>query len=78
MSVQEKDPLPFVTEFSQQNGFINLRIAEPGLSQITAELNPTQVENQQDLKTDYSEGKFLMQPIGYLESCFREKFGTPR
>ena len=31
-------------------------------------------------RSDYaaSETAFAIKPIGYLESCFREKFGTPR
>lgn len=31
-----------------------------------------------DESTQNSEQTFSIKPIGYLESCFREKFGTPR
>ena len=64
-------PLPFVTEFFCKSRFVNIFIAEPGRTQIHKELHPEAEE------AEPTEG-FVMKPIGHLQSCFREKFGTPR
>ena len=40
-----------------------------------------QISNKDSMlnqKEASEESQFSIKPIGYLESCFREKFGTPR
>lgn len=61
--------LPGVTRQFAKNGFLNFEFTKSCLTEIYTELQPTKAETQEG---------YFMKPIGFLECCFREKFGTPR
>jgi hypothetical protein len=77
-------PLIFteVRKFESMNGFINVFLqSEQFMDRVHVQKFKKQISNKDSLlnqKEASEESQFSIKPIGYLESCFREKFGTPR
>ena len=77
-----------VARFTAINGFINIHLVnEQYMDRVSAMVKTRKVTNKDknyakhgglSLESDEMDSVFAIKPIGYLESCFREKFGTPR
>ena len=78
-----------VSKFAAIDGFINIHLVNEQYMDRVCEIIKTRKVTNKDknlLKGGSSTGfdedevdsVFAIKPIGYLESCFREKFGTPR
>ena len=78
-----------VAKFTAMNGFTNIHLVnEQFMDRVSAMVKTRKVTNK-DKQFAYAkaggesveeevDSVFAIKPIGYLESCFREKFGTPR
>ena len=71
------------------NGFTNIHLVnEQFMDRVSAMVKTRKVTNKDkqfafakangESADDEIDSVFAIKPIGYLESCFREKFGTPR
>ena len=71
------------------NGFTNIHLVnEQFMDRVSAMVKTRKVTNKDkqfafaraggESVEEEVDSVFAIKPIGYLESCFREKFGTPR
>ena len=77
-----------VARFTAINGFINVHLVNEQYMDRVSEMVKTRKVTNKDknyakhgslsLEAEEKDSVFAIKPIGYLESCFREKFGTPR
>ena len=65
-------------------GFLNVHLAnEQFMDRVQVLMRTKTVTNKDALRSSLrpdnnTEVSYCIRPIAYLESCFREKFGTPR
>ena len=72
--------------FTALNGFLNVHLKnEQFMDRVSVSLSKRKVTNkdllmksQSSLENQEQQSTYNIKPIGFLESCFREKFGTPR
>ncbi|CDW81477.1 UNKNOWN [Stylonychia lemnae] len=74
-----------ISKFSSSSGFLNVFLVNQQFMDrvhiMSKKKNVTYKEgifSPQNMNEQPLESAFVIRPIGYLESCFREKFGTPR
>jgi tRNA-Thr(GGU) m(6)t(6)A37 methyltransferase TsaA len=68
-----------VSKFKNNNGFINIFLVnEQFMDRVQKMVKKKSVSNKDSFSQSETEQSFCIKPIAYLESCFREKFGTPR
>ena len=77
-----------VSRFAAIDGFINIHLVNEQYMDRVCEIIKTRKVTNKDknltkrasasLDAEEVDSVFAIKPIGYLESCFREKFGTPR
>ena len=60
-----------VRSIPELKDYATKKISPKSSSSLKNSMGPPQI-SEPDL------GAFVIRPVGYLESCFREKFGTPR
>ena len=78
-----------VSRFAAIDGFINIHLVNEQYMDRVCEIIKTRKVTNKDknltvrrasasFEAEEVDSVFAIKPIGYLESCFREKFGTPR
>ena len=74
-----------IQKFESLNGFLNVFLLnEQFMDRVHVMIKKKNVTYKEGAfgpnyqSDDICESAFVIRPIGYLESCFREKFGTPR
>ena len=76
-----------VRNFTALNGFINVHLQnDQFMDRVSVSISKRKVTNKDKAMQrsssldhmDESQATYNIKPIGFLESCFREKFGTPR
>ena len=81
LKVMFKENFELIRELNYSKNNINIEVY--GQNVLAAEESKDQFDPITSLYSTvaYNEKReptFLIRPIGYIESCFREKFGTPR